>query len=150
MKSPEHSETDQRLAAQARFECVGYRVRRLSRMVSGIYDEAFRSLDLKISQFTILTVLHRQGPLSASDLSRILIMDKSTASRNLERMRRRGWIAAVSGDTRGRPKIAVTREGSQLLRRAYPLWRAAQDSALQRLQPDGLKALDVVMDRMAK
>jgi DNA-binding transcriptional ArsR family regulator len=75
--------------------CVGYRVRRLSRVVSGIYDEALGPLKLKISQFSILAVLDRQGPLTAVDLCRLLMMDKSTASRNLQRLRRRGWISLV-------------------------------------------------------
>ncbi|MBV8054369.1 MAG: MarR family transcriptional regulator [Deltaproteobacteria bacterium] len=72
--------------------CGGYRVRRLSRVVSAIYDDVFSPLKLKISQFGILVMLSRRGPSSAVDLCREVMMDKSTASRNLQRMRQRGWI----------------------------------------------------------
>ena len=130
------------------FICVGYRVRRLSRVVSGIYDEALGPLKLKISQFSILAVLDRQGPLTAVDLCRLLMMDKSTASRNLQRLRRRGWISPVENRDGSGQNLSLTRDGTQVLQDAYPLWRKAQREATRRLRADGLNALDIVLARI--
>jgi hypothetical protein len=35
-------------------ECVAVRLRMLNRVITNIYDDAFRPLDLKVSQFSIL------------------------------------------------------------------------------------------------
>jgi DNA-binding MarR family transcriptional regulator len=126
---------------------VGYRVRRLSRLVTAIYDEAFGPLKLKISQFSILAMLSRRGPSTAVDLCRLVMMDKSTASRNLQRMRQRRWISAVQSVGLGQ-RVSLTREGAQVLQRAYPLWRKAQEEARRRLGADGLNALDIVVEKM--
>jgi DNA-binding MarR family transcriptional regulator len=128
--------------------CVGYRVRRLSRVVSGIYDDAFGPLKLKISQFGILAMLSRRGPSSAADLCRLVTMDKSTASRNLQRMRRRGWISIVPETAGSGQRVTLTGEGALVLRNAYPLWQRAQQEATRRLGADGLKALNTVVARI--
>jgi DNA-binding MarR family transcriptional regulator len=133
---------------EAGFGCVGYRVRRLSRVVSAIYDDAFGPLRLKISQFGILAMLGSRGPLTAAELCRLMVMDRSTASRNLQRMRRRGWLS-VGPDTNGTGQtVALAPEGARVLRAAYPLWREAQEEATRRLGTDGLRALEVIIERI--
>jgi DNA-binding MarR family transcriptional regulator len=136
------------LSADAGLACVGYRIRRLSRVVSAIYDAAFSPLKLKISQFGILAMLSRRGPLSAVDLCRVVMMDKSTASRNLQRMRRRGWISVVQDGGEPGQKISLTPQGTQVLQKAFPLWRRAQEEATRRLGDDGMRALELVVARM--
>src|SRR5260370_41097087 len=83
--------------------CVGGRVRMLSRVVSSIYGEAFAPLDLKLSQFSVLAVLSHQGAVAATALCPILMMDKATASRTLQRRRRRGWSFVSARLDRGGP-----------------------------------------------
>jgi DNA-binding MarR family transcriptional regulator len=148
MKGEIRDKLGSKLPAEASLSCVGYRVRRLSRVVSAIYDEAFGPLKLKISQFGILMMLTRRGPSTAADLCRLVNMEKSTASRNLQRMRRRGWISAAQDGSGPAQKISLTPQGAQVLQKAVPLWRRAQEEAARRLGADGMKALEVVVTRM--
>ena len=148
MKPSTNEQQEREFPSDGGIGCVGYRVRRLSRVVSAIYDEAFAPLKLKISQFGILAMLSRRGPLTAADLSRLVMMDKSTASRNLQRMRRRGWLTMAPDSTSSGQKVSLTREGGRVLQTAYPLWRNAQQEATRRLRNDGLKALQIVVERM--
>jgi DNA-binding MarR family transcriptional regulator len=148
MKRPTQDKLALESRAEAGFGCVGYRVRRLSRVVSAIYDEAFAPLKLKISQFGILAMLSRRGPLTAADLCRLVVMDKSTASRNLQRMRRRGWLSAVQDTAGAGQGVSLTREGARVVQAAYPLWRKAQEEATRRLGADGLHALEIVVARI--
>jgi DNA-binding MarR family transcriptional regulator len=136
------------LPIEVGFGCVGYRIRRLNRVVSAIYDDSFVPLKLKISQFGILAMLSRRGPLTGADLCRLMVMDKSTASRNLQRMRRRGWLSVVQDGAGPGQKVFLTPQGAQVLQKAFPLWRRAQEEATRRLGADGLKALEVIMARM--
>ena len=128
--------------------CVGFRVRLLSRVVSSMYAEAFLPVDLKISQFSVLAMLSRYGALAATDLCRRLMMDKSTASRNLQRMRQRGWISVIEKRDGRAQLVSLTREGVQLLRTAYPLWRKAQQEATRRLGSKGIAALATVLEKL--
>lgn len=148
MKDQFHKEPGLKLPTDLGLGCVGYRVRRLSRVVSAIYDDAFSPLKLKISQFGILAMLSRYGPSTAVDLCRLVMMDKSTASRNLQRMRQRGWISAAQEGSGPGQRISLTREGARILRTAYPLWRTAQEKTTRRLGADGLKALETVVTKM--
>jgi len=134
--------------SQVDLGCVGYRVRRLSRVVSAIYDEAFGPLKLKISQFGILAMLSGGGPLSAAELCRLVVMDKSTASRNLQRMRRRGWLSVVQDGAGSGQRVSLTRAGARVMESAYPRWRQAQQETIRRLGADGLRALEIVVARM--
>ncbi|MBV8054353.1 MAG: winged helix-turn-helix transcriptional regulator [Deltaproteobacteria bacterium] len=130
------------------YSCVGYRVRMLSRVTSAIYEEAFAPLKLKITQFGILVILSSRGPSTVAELCKLTVMDKSTASRNLLRMRRRGWIASVSEKDGPGQALTITREGAEVFRKALPLWRRAQGEAIRRLGADGVDALDRVLAGM--
>jgi DNA-binding MarR family transcriptional regulator len=125
--------------------CVGYRVRMLSRVITGIYDDALAPLKLKGSQFNLLDVVSRRGSCAPSAIHRLTRMDKSTASRTLERMRRRGWLSIETGSAGRGQTVSITGKGTRTLRAAYPLWKKAQTEAMRRLGPDGFRALQIVM-----
>ena len=79
----------------------------------------------------------RLGVAEPSEVSRILQVDLSTLSRNLERLRARGWIEAVPDrDARVHP-FQVTDPGREMIRQAYPLWQEAQQKATALLGEEG-------------
>jgi DNA-binding MarR family transcriptional regulator len=85
-------------------ECVGKQLRMLDRVVTGIYEDELRPLKLKASQMVILVLTATRGEVRAVEIARELQLDASTVSRNVERMRSRGWLEAVPGrDERSRP-----------------------------------------------
>jgi DNA-binding MarR family transcriptional regulator len=125
-------------------DCVAVRLRRLNRVITNLYDDALRPLGLKVSQMNILVVTGRLGVAQASQVCRILQMDLSTLSRNLERMRARGWIESVpERDARVHP-FRLTDEGRGLIQQAYPAWLEAQRKARALLGEEGVSLLDRV------
>jgi DNA-binding MarR family transcriptional regulator len=71
----------------------------------------------------------------------ILQLDTSTLSRNVERMRARGWLEVVPGaDARTQP-FRLTAQGRKLLGRAVPAWERAQQQAGELLGEDGVALL---------
>ena len=122
-------------------ECVGYQLRMLNRVVTGIYEDELRPLKLKVSQMTILAVTAKQGQVRAVELCRTLQMDASTVSRNVDRMRGRGWLEQVPGeDSRSRP-FRLTAGGRKLLRDATLAWEQAQAKAVDLLGKEGVALL---------
>jgi DNA-binding MarR family transcriptional regulator len=72
-------------------------------------------------------------------LGSLFNMEKSTISRNLERMRKAGWIEITrSGRTNA---VEATTEGKQLLVDAMPRWDEAQEAADALLGSDGSQAI---------
>jgi DNA-binding MarR family transcriptional regulator len=121
--------------------CLAVRLRKLNRVVSGVYDDALRPLGIKVSQMNILVVAEKLGLARPAELCRLLDLDVSTLSRNVERMRAKGWLETVAEkDARLHP-CRVTRKGRKLLAEAYPAWQAAQKRAAKILGGEGVAFL---------
>jgi len=122
-------------------DCIGGRLRLLNRVVTNLYDDALRPLGVKVSQMNILIAAARLGTAEPAQVCRILQLDLSTLSRNLERMRTRGWIETVPDpDGRAHP-FRVTDRGRELLQKAYPAWQQAQQQAGDLLGGEGVTLL---------
>ena len=122
--------------------CIAVRVRLLNRVVTNLYDEALRPLGVKISQLNILVVTAKLGFARPAEVCRILQMDTSTLSRNVERMRANGWLEVVSDeDARAQP-FRLTALGKKLIERAIPAWQVGQSRAKELLGEEGLTLLD--------
>lgn len=114
----------------------------LSRVVTGIFDEELMPVGIKASQLNALITVARMGPSPPTAICRALQMDESTASRNLQRMRQKGWLTCGTGADRRTRVVALTPEGKAMLERAFPAWERAQKRASELLGPDGVAALD--------
>jgi DNA-binding MarR family transcriptional regulator len=121
--------------------CLAVRTRLLNRVITHIYDEALRPLGLKVSQMNILVVVHKLGRARPADVCQVMKLDTSTLSRNVDRMRAKGWLEVLDDrDGRAHP-IQLTAEGMSLIRRAYPAWKEAQDTSAAILGEAGVGLL---------
>lgn len=107
-------------------ECIGVRVRVLNRVVTSLFDDALRPVGLRVSQMNILVAVALTEPAQPARLCKILHLDPSTLSRNVERMKQRGLLKTVPGDDDRTQRIVVLPEGFRVLEQAYPLWMEAQ------------------------
>src|SRR4051795_7541299 len=99
-------------------ECIAVRLRMLNRIITNIYDDALRPLDLKVSQMNILVAAAKMGTARPADVCEHLHLDVSTLSRNVERMRARGWLEVVPGEDGRSQPFRLTPPGCRLLERA--------------------------------
>jgi DNA-binding MarR family transcriptional regulator len=122
-------------------ECIAVRLRLLNRVITGIYDTALRPLGARISQLNVLVAAAKLQLARPQDICQILHLDTSTLSRNLDRLKARGWIKTVPGkDARTQP-FHLTPAGKRLLERAIPRWERAQKQAASVLAKNGLATL---------
>ena len=136
MSKPENSSID----TIAR-NCIAVRLRLLNRVVTNLFDDALRSLGLKVSQLNILVVTAKLGLAQPGKVCDILHLDTSTLSRNVERMRTKGWLEVVPGEDARTQPFRLTSQGKKLLERAVPAWETAQDQATEFLGADGIALL---------
>lgn len=117
--------------------CLMSASRRLSRVLSSLYDEELRPHRVKASQLHLLVVVAKAGPIRRADISRIADIDPSTLTRNLSVMISNKWVEdAVTGeDGRGSP-VQITRRGRELIESTAPAWKRAQQRARKLLGGD--------------
>lgn len=125
--------------------CLGWRVRMVNRLVTALYDDALRPLGLTGAQLSILSCLHLLPRKRPVEIGHVLKIDKSTLSRNLDRMTRNGWITKA----KGRGELTLTREGSRLVSEALPLWREAQQKCEEAMGNGGAAGVKQLAEHMA-
>jgi len=114
--------------------CLMQKTRRAARQLTSIYEEAFSGLDLTGGQFSILVALSVAGPASITMLAEALGMDRTTLSRGLGPLERRGLITFQTSASDSRAKLAsLTPRGDALLDKAKPLWQEAQEKVQRQL-----------------
>ena len=122
--------------------CLLTRTRRISRVITGLYDQALRAFGVNSPQFSLLVVIARLGPASRAEIGRENHQDRSTLTRNLRLLLSEGWVREVPNETDGRSRsIVLTKAGKELLHNAAPAWRAAQRQAKVLLGEAGVTAV---------
>jgi len=89
MTTQRHEDEATRAAAEAT-RCIALRARRISRLVTKLFEDALRESPITVAQFTLLGASIIGGPLQPARLAKMLDIEKSTLSRNL------AMIAALS------------------------------------------------------
>ena len=121
--------------------CACGRLRRATRALTQLYDDAMAPAGLRVTQFSLLRTLASTGALRMNALAARLLLDRTALSRNLDPLVARGLVAVTRGcDARTR-EIAITTEGRRELRAARPHWLRAQDDVRRRLGRERLRVL---------
>lgn len=121
--------------------CIAGRMRLVNRVITSLYDNALRPLGVKASQFNILVVAGKLGVARPAEVCATLRLDTSTLSRNVERMRKQGWLEVVPGEDARTQPFRLTTQGKRLLEQAAPAWKKAQQEAERLLGEDGMALL---------
>ena len=131
--------------------CVCLRVQRTSRSIARHFDEAFRPLGLSSGQFSLLMQLNRPSPLTVGGLAEELAMDRTTTTKNLKPLERRGLLTIRRDEDDPRVKrITLTNAGRALLAKAVHHWQAANDAVVARLSGTQLASLHSALRTIAE
>ena len=121
------------MAAEAAALCACNNLRRASRAVTRLYDEAFRPIELRATQVTLLMALQRLGEVTLSELADETVSERTSVSRNLKPLEARGLVKVGPGDD-GRVRLArLTPKGREALGDAIDLWDAVQGNLTEEL-----------------
>ncbi|MCA1829165.1 MAG: MarR family transcriptional regulator [Myxococcales bacterium] len=121
------------ICRRAARECTANQLRRASRQMTAVFDDAIADSGLRGTQFSLLTALAVGGEMPLSRLAEVLSLDRTTLTRNLAPLERDGLVTNLpSPDGRVRT-IAMTQRGLEALERALPRWQAAQNQVMKAL-----------------
>ncbi|MBI5823502.1 MAG: winged helix-turn-helix transcriptional regulator [Chloroflexi bacterium] len=122
--------------------CVGFNTRRATRLVTQYYDKTLAPSGLRSTQYSLLSALSMMDEASMQELAHILAMDRTTLTRNLSPLLRKGLVKVkVGSDRRSRP-LTLTPKGQSTLEKALPYWEKAQSRIVNEI---GAEQWDLMM-----
>ena len=125
-------------------ECLCFRARRISRVLTRLYDEALRPLGIQSTQLSVLSAIAKggEGGNLMARMAEGLAMDLTTLSRNLRPLEKAGLVRIERQPSDRRVRVALlTSEGERVLAGALPLWRTAHERVTQALGLDAAAEL---------
>jgi DNA-binding MarR family transcriptional regulator len=146
------TETRELASAEALFDlpCACQNLRRATRIVTRIYDQELKKAGLEITQFGLLTALAVTGEVNQKRLSEGFVMDSTTLTRTLERMRKEGWISAKQGKDRRERLFSLTAAGKRQIAKAKPHWDLAESKLRNELGETAWKEMKNAVSLVTK
>ena len=131
--------------------CLCLRVQRASRAIGHHFDVAFRPFGLNNWQFTLLVSIDRATPPTVNGLAEDLGMERTTTTKNLRPLERRGLLKIQRDreDARVR-RIVLTPAGRKLLSAAASQWQTANDAIASRFDDAQLACFRSSLDIAAR
>src|SRR5438477_3780392 len=121
--------------------CACQNLRRVTRLVTRIYDQELRNAGIEISQFGLLTALAIVGEANQKALSAGFAMDSTTLTRTLALLRKQGWIHVTRGKDRRERVFRLSETGKRQISTAQTHWEAAERRLRKALGPSGWKQM---------
>jgi DNA-binding MarR family transcriptional regulator len=121
--------------------CACGRLRRATRAVTQLYDDFLAPAGLRVTQFSLLRTLQRDGTLRINELAARLLLDRTALSRNLDPLVDQGLVDIVRGHDARTREVAISRKGATALKAAMPHWERAQSEVTRHLGAAKLDAL---------
>jgi DNA-binding MarR family transcriptional regulator len=118
-----------------------------TRVVTQYYDKALQSTSLRSTQLALLVDISSREYTSVGELANILLMDQTTVTRNIEILKKNGYVKVKADDEDSRKRlISITERGTAKLNEALPLWEDAQLKIEQKI---GKEKFSELLDTLA-
>ncbi len=133
-------------------QCVCFNLRKTARWVTQLYDEALRPTGLRATQFSLLSATSYLGTATINQLADVMVMDRTTLTRNLRPLENQGYIRVHPGQDRRQREVTLRTAGQKILEQAIPLWERIQKHVIHGLGKDRtgrlLKDLDLARTKI--
>ncbi|MFZ4286535.1 MarR family winged helix-turn-helix transcriptional regulator [Variovorax sp. HJSM1_2] len=126
--------------------CTNLKLRQLMRRVGRFYDAELAGAGLKTTQYSLLTCLAKKGPMRPADLAKLLKMEASTLTRNVQPTIAAGWVEQSAGPDGRSRMLTLTEAGREKRQLAQRRWRVAQEQLNQLLGVERVIALHQLVD----
>ena len=128
--------------------CACGRLRRATRALTQLYDDLMEPAGLRVTQFSLLRTLAREGPSHINELAAAQLLDRTALSRNLDPLVEQGLVEIVRGRDARTRNVAISRNGLQALKAAEPHWKRAQQAVAKRIGASKLETLIAMLGEL--
>ncbi|HUX81484.1 MAG TPA: MarR family transcriptional regulator [Halothiobacillus sp.] len=120
-------------------QCACSALRRASRAVTQHYEASFRGTGLRATQFTVLATLAQTGPLPLTDLATMLGLERTSLTRNLGPLEKKGFVQSVPAADQRIRRIEITKQGEAAALAALDAWKQAQATVGDVIRRTGIR-----------
>lgn len=125
--------------------CTCFKLRKLTRAVSRLYDQHLATVDLKSTQYVLLNFIVQEA-MPVAVLAERFGAERTTITRNLKPLIDAGWVTLEAGQDSRQRIVTISAAGRAKAKQAYGAWRAAQDAVEALLGEAGVAALHSQID----
>lgn len=123
--------------------CIAGRLRMLSRVVTGLYNDAFAPAGVTFAQGALLMNIFAQPGIRQSVLSSQLQIGKSALSRDIQLMQRNGWLT-----DNVRSGLFLTEQGALTAKQCHKIWKVLNQQVRDELGTDAIDSLTQFSDKL--
>ncbi len=106
--------------------CLNANLRKASRAILSMYMDEMRESGIQGTQFTLLSTISGFGKAKITDLANFMGMDQTTVTRNINVLKKDGYVVAIPGEDKRTRLVELTPKGEQVVQQTYPMWLEAQ------------------------
>ena len=110
--------------------CKCFKMRKASRVVTQFYDKKLKPVGIRITQFTILSLIATSKNKTLISLAEELLMDRTTLTRGLNILLKEKLIEQIKTKDSRKKIMKLTDKGHKKLEMAIPLWLEAEHQIL--------------------
>ncbi len=128
------------------YDCIAGKIARLNRLIGQIYRKHLMPFKITQSQLGILMMINERAPLAQAELAHMMVLERSTVSRDLKRLSDRGYL--LKSGAPNRPVLQLTQAGKARLNEILPSWEAAMEESRRLIGEEGDAALDMLLRKL--
>ena len=113
--------------------CLNANLRKASRAILSMYMDEMRGSDLQGTQFTLLSTISGFGKVKITELASFMTMDQTTVTRNINVLKKGGYVGVVPGEDKRTRVVQLTAKGESAVHETYPMWLEAQTKLWEQL-----------------
>jgi DNA-binding MarR family transcriptional regulator len=121
-------------------------LRRATRNVTRLYDDALAGVGLNVAQYSLLKNLSWLDQPSITSLAEAMGLDRSTLGRNLKVLEAKGLVQLEDGEDQRNRLVSLTPAGRASLDEARQAWEQVQIQMGQRMGLEKRAALMALLD----
>ena len=121
--------------------CTCFNLRKATRAVTQLFDEALKPSGLYATQFSLLAAISSRENVTITELSKALIMDRTTLTRNLNPLQKKGWMEVTPGEDKRTRVLSLTRSGKKVLKDGMKYWHQIQNQVVKILGKENWEKL---------
>ena len=123
--------------------CNCIALRKIALKLTKIYDEALIDTGIKVTQYSLLKNIEKISTPNIKNLAIATQLDRSTLTRNLEKLERMKLVFFKFGDDKRNKILILTSHGKQILIKANIAWESIQDKVSKNLGEDKKNIFDL-------
>ena len=130
-------------------QCMVSNSRMAARAITRRYDAYARPFGITSTQYSLLGAIIASGEQTVSELAEARGFERTTLTRNLDRLEKMGLIASRSAEHGNGRICKLTDKGEALVEAMLPFWRKAQAEIRTELGIEGFEETINTLRRLA-